>query len=367
MELKADESFPLKICANLTDSQLAAIALVRGVLAAVGCVIFCVILTSLVLLSKCYYQRVCGSVAKRLAIGLTASTVLLQLLFAVQLVQYYQGGVQFCEATGFFDQYVVSIELLFFLGIILVLLFKLVTSWRRFDMCTFTCHSNKLEAVCFVLIIVLPLFIDWIPFTTGSYGPYGPWCWIRSLEKDCSSSIAGYWERIWLSAVPFGCLAILTLGTVILSLFLFCYTVRKTKIQKLIEVGVTDSILFLAFLALMFALYCLVTIYSFTKNIDLLTFWVLNAMSTPLTATCIPLALLTVIHLPFSSMIAHGCYKRHPGQDRVYGDMNRATVHWSSAPHQTSDTCWNPPHSSVELEDSETTPLVGSQQPNYGS
>jgi len=29
---------------------------------------------------------------------------------------------------------------------------------------------------------------------------------------------------------------------------------------------------------------------------------------------------------------------------------------------QPSDTYWNPPHSSIELEDSETTPLVGNQQ-----
>lgn len=364
-----NESWPFKKCSNFTDDQLTAIALVRGVFAAVGCVIFTVIFISLVLLSKCYYQRVCGSVAKRLVIGLTASTAFLQLLFALNLVHYYhREGVQFCKAAGYFDQYVVSIELLFMVGIILVLLFKvlkLATSWRLFDVYTFTCHSNKLEIAHFVSIFVLPLFIDWIPFTTDTYGPYGTWCWIRSLENNCSSSIAGFWEQIWLSAIPFGCLAILTIGTVMLSLFLLCYTITKTKIQKLIEVGVTDSIFFLAFLALMFILYCLVTIYSFMNDISVLTFWVLNAMSTPLTATFIPLALLTVIHLPYSSIISHGCYK-YQRQDHTYGDLNRATVNCSSVMHQPSDTYWNPPHSSIE--DSETTPLVGNQQQqNYGS
>ena len=39
---------------------------------------------------------------------------------------------------------------------------------------------NKMEIAIFVFAVALPLFFDWIPF---SYGPLGPWCWIRVSEK----------------------------------------------------------------------------------------------------------------------------------------------------------------------------------------
>ena len=162
-------------------------------------------------------NRVCGTLLKRLSFGLIALSVLGQLNLAIQLVYYYNHDEKYCKVDGFFTQYFASVELLFVLGISVALFFKigekLFPSWRLFHCCkkakdkTFTCHDMKIskpEVAIVASVIVLPLLFDWIPFTTNSYGQYATWCWIRALEQNCSTNLAGRWEQIWLWGVPFG-------------------------------------------------------------------------------------------------------------------------------------------------------------------
>ena len=114
-----------KNCSNFTDEQLTAIALFRGATAAACCVILFVVLVTLLVLARFYYQRMCGTVLKRLAIGFTTTNVLYQLVLALHL-QYYLNpqDLKFCEADAFLDQYVGSVLLLFMLEIAFVLFFK---------------------------------------------------------------------------------------------------------------------------------------------------------------------------------------------------------------------------------------------------
>ena len=114
---------------------------------------------------------------------------------------------------------------------------------------------NKLEVPNLAVIVVLPLVIDWIPFVTNSYGPFGAWCWISILDQDCSTHMAGLWEQIWLWDIPFGVVAFLTLVLFIASLCVLVYAVKTTKAHKLIEVGILDYVLLLAFLVFIFLLY----------------------------------------------------------------------------------------------------------------
>ena len=105
------------------------------------------------------------------------------------------------------------------------------------------------------MLVVLPLVIDWIPFTTNSYGQNKTWCWITILDPDCSIHMAGLWEQIWLWDVPFGVVAFLTLVLFIASLCVLGHGVKNTKAQKLIEVGVLDFVLLMAFLVFILFLY----------------------------------------------------------------------------------------------------------------
>ena len=370
-------------CSGFTDEQLKELALPRGIASVVGFVILLLVLMLLLILTKCRYQRVCGTIIKRLTIGLTtAVSVPCIITYALQLKHYFnsQGDTLFCELDGYLAMYTSSVQLVFAIGISLVLFVKVwqaTTSWKVLDdFCenvktkTLTCCGlkfNKLEIVLHASMIVFPLLIDWIPFTTGSYGHTIAWCWISRYRNDCSSDRAGFWEGIW--EVPVGFVAILILGLFVTSVCLLRYGIKNTPVHKLIEVGVLDYLFLLAFLALLFflfALHMIVIIYYFSFKGHSFALWVVDSISYPITITFIPLALLTIIYLPFSVLIAHTCCKWHR-QINIDQERDHATVHRSSQwMQQPSHTTWSPPHSSVK--DSEDIPFGrDQQQQNYGS
>ena len=89
-------------CSGLTDEQLKALALLRGIASVVGFVVLLLALMSLLILTKCHYQRVCGTIIKRLTIGLTTASMICILTYALQLKRYFnsQGDAVFCEGDG---------------------------------------------------------------------------------------------------------------------------------------------------------------------------------------------------------------------------------------------------------------------------
>ena len=93
---------PFKYCSNLTEGEVTAIALARGITGAVcGVISF----TALVILAlvNCYHHRVCETAVKRLVIGNLASSVPFQLVLALHLIHYFQPEQEnFCKADGFF-------------------------------------------------------------------------------------------------------------------------------------------------------------------------------------------------------------------------------------------------------------------------
>jgi len=358
------ELFAFKNCSNLTNEQITTIAFARGITAVVCYVLLLIVLVTLVILAYLYPQKVHGTVVKRLAIGLTAAAVLFQLILALHLKYYFDPqDTTFCKVDAFFNQYLASVQLLFILGIIVGLFFKvlyLTTSLKLMNEkakeCTFTFFRwkiNKLELVLLTSVFVLPLLFDWIPFATNSYGPYGPWCWIRIIETDCSTHVAGMWAKIGLMDVPTGLVALLALVLFAASLCLLWYGTKNAGVEKLvlIEVGITETIFFLTFLAVVLSQWSLEATAKSSY-----TFWIIFALLPPLAFTLIPLALLIAIQLPFSAMIACACHKH---QRRIIYQNYPVTLHnssdWSGI-NQPSHTTWDSPHSSNE--DSETLPFA---------
>ena len=134
-----------------------------------------------------------------------------QLVLALDLIHYFQPEQEnFCKADGFFYLYIGGVQLVFALVIGLVLFFALceaATSWKcQYKDTTFT-HCgwkiNKLETIVFISVFCFPLFFDWIPFTTDSYGPSGPFCYIQWLESNCSIHEAAFLQVILLWEAPF--------------------------------------------------------------------------------------------------------------------------------------------------------------------
>ena len=159
-----------KNCSNFTE----ALVLVEGISSAVCCSVLSVVLVALVILTKFYTQRICGTFLKRFTIGLLPFTTLLEFTFALQLKYFYDPpDVRSCEAVGFIHQLFISIHLLFAVGIFLiwfVKILKVTTSlklvneyYKKAKDCTYTCYSwkiNKLEIAFLVSVFVLPLLFD---------------------------------------------------------------------------------------------------------------------------------------------------------------------------------------------------------------
>ena len=84
---------PFKNCSNFTDEETSTrvVALVRGVSAAVCCVILSTVLVTIVILAILPKARkqLCGTAIKRLTFGTIAVSVAYQLNFALYLVHYY--------------------------------------------------------------------------------------------------------------------------------------------------------------------------------------------------------------------------------------------------------------------------------------
>ena len=358
-------SFPFEHCYNLTESYRTAIALARGITSAV-CGVTSFML--LVILFGGYRHRVCGTVIKRLVVVLIAINVPYQLVLALHLIHYFHLVQEnFCEVDGFLNQYLEGVEFLFTLAIGLVLFLKLcgvTTSWKsRCSKETFTCcgwRINKLETCLFASMFCFPLLFDWIPFITTSYGPFGPWCWIRSRENNCSVHKAGSLERGSLAYGPFGSIVVVTLVLFIASLFLLGYAIKKA--EKLAKVRIADSVFFLALMVMLYVLQTVSYFSSLTTNVNL---WMPIAISIPLTETLTPFVLLVAIHLPLSSVIYHVCCSCHR---YMHTESDQATMRTSTVIKQPSYTTWNPPHSANT--DSQTVLLASEKQPRkykYGS
>jgi len=141
-----------KNCSNFTDEELAALVLVGGISSAVCCSVLSVLLVALVILTKFYTQKICGTFLKRFTTGLLPFTALYEFTFALQLKYFYDPQhVRFCETIAFIYQFLISIHLLFAVGIFLiwfVKILKVTTSLRLVDKyykkakeCTYTCYS----------------------------------------------------------------------------------------------------------------------------------------------------------------------------------------------------------------------------------
>jgi len=227
--------------------------------------------------------------------------------------------------------------------------------------CTYTCYSwkiNKLEIAFYVSIFVFPLLFDWVPFISNSYGPNGLSCWFQTLESNCSIHEAAVWEGIGLWIAPAGLVLLLTFGLSTASLFLLCYAMKYTKLQKLIEAGIT------VFIVLLGAIFIIIT--SVVPSMLPLRFgWLVTyGIALPVFVALIPLVLLLAVHLPLPLMIVRLCQKDQGCRNLSNGERDQATVQkcsgWSIM-HQPSHTTWSPSH-----DDLESAPFTCEQLPNYG-
>ena len=347
------ETDTFKNCSGFTDEQITAVALARGITAGICGAILLLVLVVLVILAirPKSRDRVCGSVDKRLTIWLTAVTVLAELFLALSLVYYFNpSNVAFCKADGFLTQYFGSVQLLFTVWISVTLFFKVCEAMcglkaRCMDkMCCGCSIKILLEVGVYITMFTVPAIMA-IPFTTNSYGPIGPWCWIRSSKENCDEHTAGRMAQIVLWNAPFGLVALLTLVLVIAALCLLCCSFKKCKLK----LGVINSIVILVFLVITFAM-CILEVAMCDVSLDHYDYgtWVVFTVSAPLGQLAIPLALLVAVHLPLSCKNRKCCAHKHRHKGISRGPPTEPPTNPDSdRDSQPSDTVFVPEHEST--------------------
>ena len=222
---------------------------------------------------------------QRLILYSNIATALYGLSVVVLRVDYFQTNTStegFCVFAGFFHQYSTWTLFMSILCYHLSLCTKVV----------FQKDLSRLEMPYFILIFLLHLTFNWIPFLGPTYGLAGAWCWIRETNDNCSISVFGIALRYAIWYVPFHSV----MFTVLIGYVVSWITARRRR--KLWE-GIYDADLIerkrelqtdLTFLLGVPLVLILINVpsdvnaihdYIYPRN-PLLTFWILHAFFSPM-------------------------------------------------------------------------------------
>ena len=156
----------------------------------------------LILIFKKHYVLI-----QRLVLYLSIVSAINGLFKAIQVVNRFIGGKvgkDYCLMTGFLEQ--TSDWSLFLATLIITLHIYMKAVHGR---------TPTLEGLYVMIIFLLPLTFNWIPFIHKAYGQDGPWCWIIEIDiSDCKKDNFGESLRIGLWFIP---------SNIILALILILY------------------------------------------------------------------------------------------------------------------------------------------------
>ena len=282
-------------CTSLPENEIRNLALVRG-LVSIVCFCLCLVTFVLELFHICSKRN--STTLQRFFIYLTVSTLLYTGALSLQIKHPfdYAHGWQcevFCTVIGLLNQYTGSVQLLVILGMI-VKLFHTISSLcctsNRLFVEFIRHHQCKIEALFVVLCFSLPCIVIWIPFTMddGSYGGYGPWCWINILKEDCNASMKGIVEVTLFWYIPFALVSALSLIiTVEIAIFLLyvssCHKIIRNKVR-----AVMTEMLFLLPFLFIFCCLCIAELVvmvrlqhvkDYYESIHIM--WIFSAFSAP--------------------------------------------------------------------------------------
>ena len=181
-----------------------------------------------------------------------------------------------------------------------------LTSWFRtmdYSVITFTLLMtavfNKnvahLERFYLVLIFAFPFTFNWIPFINNSFGPAGPWCWIRVLNyEDCSEHKLGIILKNVIYNVPqytfFVVLSASYLSTIFYLIYQRCckwgrdvYNQQRERLKKKLHEEVWPLMLYLFGAALLNVVPIVCRVYEFVNDEEPShILWIFSAILEPL-------------------------------------------------------------------------------------
>ena len=202
--------------------------------------------------------------------------------------------VHLCEAVGVADQYTGSVQLFFVVGVSVHFIYHSLDIFFSVPpKGPSKGQKVALETLLVVVSVVGPALYGWVPFVAVPYGETGPWCWIRTLDRECQIIKGSFWEQMGIWYIPFGITAFFSLFAIILFLLSVKHSfqrIRRHRGQKKEEAVIL--IIFLSTYSLLFLIEFVTHIISTTRNRDYFGVWMLYAVSTPLGVVSLPIGLL---------------------------------------------------------------------------
>ena len=126
-----------------------------------------------------------------------------------------------CIAVSFIHQYTIDVKLIFAIWVTFHLFFFVVLDR----------NMKKLEPLYVGTSLVIPLALACVPFTTGTYGLSGSWCWIQNRVHNCPSerSVPGIIEQFALLYAP-AAIALILQSAAMVAIIVVLFR-RKRKAQ----------------------------------------------------------------------------------------------------------------------------------------
>ena len=295
-------------CSSLSGYDLRLLALTRGVTALL-CFLIC-ITAILLLLKKDTLSRLLKTAEGRLMAYLILSTAAYLMVLTLHMEHYWNGKEErrkvrvwdnFCVGLGMSEQYTGSVQLYFIAGVAMHFIhqsLKLFSTqkYRKFWQAGGRVAKVGPELGLVLFSLLFPALYVWVPFVAVPYGETGPWCWIRTLGRDCQQLKSAFWEQMGIWYFPFGVAVSACLVSISMFLAALCYRLPKlkTKGQKKGEA----ILLIITLLS-----YCIVFLIEITCRVieskteeDNFLAWLFYAISTPLDRVILPIGLLVFTH-----------------------------------------------------------------------
>ena len=180
-------------CPNYNTTEFKAIAAVNSALGGVS-LLACLLVIGLIFLFKKYLFF-----TQRLILYLTIAAAMNTLSMLTQAAVYYPHTDAFygyCKWSGFFQQVAGWAQVLAITCITIDLFIRAVLTRQ-------TSHP-LIEGLYIFIIFVFPFLFNWIPFINDTYGPSGPWCWIKTAEQDEENCPENGYGRVLSMALWYG-------------------------------------------------------------------------------------------------------------------------------------------------------------------
>lgn len=174
-------------CTNFTAEQLKGFNLTRSITAILCTAVIIIILLNF-FLSKSYKN----SGVQKLYIALIIGSIITEIVHAIGMEHLFQynGQEKVCKWLGFLDNWTSVMVLILNFEVTLYLLWIVLRIHNFHFKCNLLtkvdCLKKIFKATFVFMPTILALPLALMPLLHDKYGVAGPWCWIRSVNENCS-------------------------------------------------------------------------------------------------------------------------------------------------------------------------------------